>query len=64
MKISTVTKYLVVVLEQLVTMSTMGKYLKAVTLKWEERLKVWVTLTAGHVFTQIFTEVSSRYSLC
>ena len=64
MKISTVTKYLVVVLEQLVTMSTMGKYLKAVTLKWEEKLKVWVTLTAGHAFTQIFTEVSSRYSLC
>ena len=64
MKISTVTKYLVVVLEQLVTMSTMGKYLKAVTLKWEERLKVWVTLTAGHAFTQIFAEVSSRYSLC
>ena len=42
----------------------MGKYLTVDALKWAERSKVWVTLTAGHVFTKMFTEVSSHYNLC
>ena len=44
---TTVTKCLAGIVEQSVTTQTMVKYLKPASMSWEEKSKVWVTLTIG-----------------